>query len=332
MYNSNPHVIANLNTLEQCLSRISFYQNLPKLRADCQNIFYNITTLRPAVDMFKTPNGNVTLFFLTGVVRITYSGANYNIPVTIFFDPPYPVQPPRVFVTPTSDMVIKPRHRCVDTNGRVTIPQLTNWNPYQSNLIEVVGILSSIFSAEPPVNSVSKQLSKPAPTPPPPTVIAAPRPPPPQARDEGKMKKEVISKLTTKIQNKIRSEKNKLNSEKTQFNSKISEIAQQIDQFSKIKTDINSYKSQLQFDLSELKEWHLTHQSDDLLGCIQTESPMQQQLIDLYAEELAYEDLIEEIMKNEKSGLNEKLKEIRNSFKKLFEIKILKSKILSSII
>merc|ERR1740116_707156 len=93
------------------------------------------------------------LLYLHGVIPITYSGATYNIPVTIYFDPPYPSQPPRCFVTPTAGMALKTGHPHVDTGGMIYLPYLNAWSSHRSTLPDLLTIIASTFSSQPPVYS-----------------------------------------------------------------------------------------------------------------------------------------------------------------------------------
>ncbi|CAJ1356127.1 unnamed protein product [Effrenium voratum] len=97
----------------------------------------------------------VALFYLYGVLPISYHGNTYNIPVTIYFDPPYPQQPPRCFVTPTSGMALKPNHSHVDAGGMIYLPYLSSWSERSSTLPEMVQHMTSSFSSSPPVYSTT---------------------------------------------------------------------------------------------------------------------------------------------------------------------------------
>ncbi len=57
----------------------------------------------------------------------------YNIPVSVWVTERYPRQAPIVYVNPTPDMIIKPRHSFVDASGLVNSAYLRNWND-DSNL------------------------------------------------------------------------------------------------------------------------------------------------------------------------------------------------------
>jgi len=87
---------------------------------------------------------------LVGTVMITYRNVRYNLPVEILVLPGYPSTPPRAFVRPTSDMMIRDRHQSVDAHGVVYLPYLSEWND-QHTLADLVRTISSAFSADPPL-------------------------------------------------------------------------------------------------------------------------------------------------------------------------------------
>ncbi len=60
-----------------------------------------------------------------------YQGVKYNIPVAIWLPEQYPLAAPLVYVVPTPDMVIKPRHSFVDPSGT---PQPINLAPENCRL------------------------------------------------------------------------------------------------------------------------------------------------------------------------------------------------------
>ena len=95
---------------------------------------------------------------LVGTVPISYNGAQYNIPVTIWLVEAYPLSPPVCFVTPTPgnpkrptnihsylDMIIKPKHKHVDSQGMCYFPYLSSWNPNNCNLYGLVQTMSKVI-------------------------------------------------------------------------------------------------------------------------------------------------------------------------------------------
>lgn len=142
---------ARIAKLDEVLRNLpSQYSNRGRLRTDVADLLRTCATLQPSLQTFSSGGRSVTLFYLSGVMPICYNSSTYNIPVTVYFDPPFPAQAPRVFVTPTSGMAVRPNHANVDAGGMVYIPYLTNWNA-RSTLAEMIATIASVFSAAPPV-------------------------------------------------------------------------------------------------------------------------------------------------------------------------------------
>ena len=69
----------------------------------------------------------------------------------MFLPEAFPHAQPICYVTPTSNMIIKPGHSCVDGSGLVRVPYGERWSYPRSNLTEMAGTLSEAFGAEPPL-------------------------------------------------------------------------------------------------------------------------------------------------------------------------------------
>lgn len=54
-----------------------------------------------------------------------YRGTRYNIPMSFWIPEMYPQHAPITFVSPTENMIIKPKHKHVDTQGRCYSPYLS---------------------------------------------------------------------------------------------------------------------------------------------------------------------------------------------------------------
>ena len=67
----------------------------------------------------------ISIVALTGTIPVAYKGSSYNIPIMIQLLHGFPVQPPLVYVKPTSTMVIKPS-RHVDEKGAPTLFSLVS--------------------------------------------------------------------------------------------------------------------------------------------------------------------------------------------------------------
>lgn len=159
---SDPAMAQRINKLDDCLNRLPYqYQDKPRLRKDLVDLLQTCTSLSPELNSFSGSGRSVTLMYLAGVVPITYGGNTYNIPVTIYFDPPYPRTAPRCFVTPTETMALKQNHANVDQGGMIYLPYLSTWTQAQSTPAELMGHVASAFSASPPVYSKQQATAAP---------------------------------------------------------------------------------------------------------------------------------------------------------------------------
>jgi len=146
------HVVARLSKLDEVLNQTrAEYHNRERLRTDVASLLRACHTLQPRSGSFSNGGRSVELFYLYGVLPIAYKGAEYNVPVTLYFDHAYPKQPPRCFVTPTPGMALKAGHQHVDEGGMVHVPYLTSWREKTSTLTELVTLVTSAFSVAPPV-------------------------------------------------------------------------------------------------------------------------------------------------------------------------------------
>jgi len=141
-----------VNKLDDVMRRLpNQYQDKARLRSDIVNLFKICPSLTPEMNSFSGSGRTVTLLYLAGVIPISYGGATYNIPVTIYFDPPYPRTAPRCFVTPTEGMALKTNHPNVDQGGMIYLPYLSTWDVNTSTLAELMTFVASAFSSSPPV-------------------------------------------------------------------------------------------------------------------------------------------------------------------------------------
>lgn len=106
-----------------------------------------------------------------GTIPMMYMGGQYNIPIEIFLSEGFPQNPPRVFVRPTTSMIVKPGHSFVTRDGDVLVSYLKEWKlatPTRSSLVELCNCLMRDFGREPPLFSV---------TPPPQQSVSQQQPP-----------------------------------------------------------------------------------------------------------------------------------------------------------
>jgi ESCRT-I complex subunit TSG101 len=145
------------NSIEQTVQNYRYqYQssggNITRIKYDISSLLNMFATLRLQGGTFTFPNGkSASLLNLVGTVPITFQRAKYNIPVQIWISERYPATAPICYVTPTSDMVITPRHNNIQSDGKVVcFSDLDRWNSNSSNLVNLVMSLSNMFGRHPP--------------------------------------------------------------------------------------------------------------------------------------------------------------------------------------
>lgn len=135
---------------------LSKYQYPDKAKKDVLVAIRQYTNLRVKLDSYVFNDGKrQELACLDGTIPVLYKGTFYHIPVCIWLLDSHPYNSPMCYVKPTSDMQIK-ASRHVDTNGRVYLPYLHNWQPDSSNLIGVIQVMIIVFGETPPVYSKPK--------------------------------------------------------------------------------------------------------------------------------------------------------------------------------
>jgi len=138
------------------------YLQAPRVRDEVQALMNSIPSLQPKADNFFSNDGQAhSLLCLVGTIPILFKGQSYNIPVKIWVPKEFPMAPPMSYVTPTSDMVIRDNHKHVDKNGFCYLQYLSEWDSRRSTLRELISVLSSTFSMDPPLFSRPKQTPAP---------------------------------------------------------------------------------------------------------------------------------------------------------------------------
>lgn len=94
---------------------------------------------------------DVKILKIGGTAPMYFQGKKYNLPLTIWLLEGYPRAPPRAYLTPTSDMIIKSNHRFVDASGCVRSPYLDQWSYPASNLRDLTTTLCIRFGEDPPL-------------------------------------------------------------------------------------------------------------------------------------------------------------------------------------
>jgi len=135
---------------------LSKYQYPDKAKRDVCAAIRQYKNLRVKLDTYVFNDGTrQELACLDGTIPVMYKGTYYHIPVCIWLLDSHPYNSPICYVKPTSDMQIK-ASRHVDTNGRVYLPYLHNWQPDSSDLLGVIQVMIIVFGETPPVYSKPK--------------------------------------------------------------------------------------------------------------------------------------------------------------------------------
>lgn len=100
-----------------------------------------------------TDGTTVPLLMADGTLPMYYQGVKYNIPVSLWLPERYPHVAPIMYVVPTPDMIIKPRHAFVDASGVVSSAYLRNWSQPHSTLMIMCNDVSIQFGQDPPLFS-----------------------------------------------------------------------------------------------------------------------------------------------------------------------------------
>ncbi|KAH9818488.1 UEV domain-containing protein [Melampsora americana] len=145
------------------------------------------SSLSPKTESYTFDDGRAALLLcISGTIPVTYRAARYNIPIAIWIPHDFPLQPPIVYVTPTSEMVVR-KSAHIEPSGQCHATYLKTWTskPEACSLSQLLIHLQDLFSREPPLYAKPKPSQSPisnsssALVPSPSTSSARPPPPPP---------------------------------------------------------------------------------------------------------------------------------------------------------
>lgn len=112
--------------------------------------------LAPIIDRHVYPNGvGKELVSLLGTIPVNIRSNVYNIPLQIYLPDCYPYEAPLVYVRPTTDMSINVSST-VDSNGRVSLPALSEWRHPMSDMYMLLNLLTMRFSEQTPLYTKPK--------------------------------------------------------------------------------------------------------------------------------------------------------------------------------
>ncbi|KAI1973084.1 suppressor protein stp22 of temperature-sensitive alpha-factor receptor and arginine permease [Ophidiomyces ophidiicola] len=141
------------------------YQDPTRTYHDVVQLLTQYPNFAPKTDVYTYENGaSALLLNLSGTVPVTFRGAVYQFPITIWIPNTYPREPPIVYVTPTSDMLVRPGQH-VSGEGRVYHHYLAHWMEARnrSTVVDFLHVLRTIFAKDPPVTSKHAGIERPIP-------------------------------------------------------------------------------------------------------------------------------------------------------------------------
>ncbi|OJD18703.1 hypothetical protein AJ78_01318 [Emergomyces pasteurianus Ep9510] len=135
------------------------YQDPNRTYSDVSNLLAQYPGFAPRTDVYTYENGTPALLLhVAGTLPVTFRGAVYRFPITIWVPKAYPRESPMVYVTPTQDMLVRPGQH-VSGEGRVYHHYLAHWSEAwdRSTIVDFLYILRDVFAKEPPVISKQQQ-------------------------------------------------------------------------------------------------------------------------------------------------------------------------------
>lgn len=88
------------------------------IRQHLLTLISSYSSLEPKTATFTHNDGrSAILLQADGTIPMPFQGVSYNIPVVVWLLESYPRDPPRVYVNPTRDMIIKRPHSNVSPRG-----------------------------------------------------------------------------------------------------------------------------------------------------------------------------------------------------------------------
>ena len=138
------------STLQMHLSN-SRYANVDGTKRDALVLLQMYPSLRPKCELFVFNDGSQrNLVCLHGTLPVPYMGSQYNIPVAIWIMNDHPDTAPWCYVIPTSEMNVQVSES-VQSDGKITLPYLREWQASNSDLLSLVQLLIISFGVQPPV-------------------------------------------------------------------------------------------------------------------------------------------------------------------------------------
>jgi ubiquitin-protein ligase len=143
-------------TLEQDIVRFfarnPYFQNPDVAAHVTTDIATTVTTFRLGHKVAPWGETGQRKLCIYGPLPFPFKGQMFSIPVQVWLTNSYPVEPPTVYIVPSSDTHrLVSSHRAVDGTGLCYCPALAKWRPDISTIKPMLVQLIKIFAFFPPL-------------------------------------------------------------------------------------------------------------------------------------------------------------------------------------
>ncbi|KAL8942913.1 MAG: hypothetical protein Q9216_001388 [Gyalolechia sp. 2 TL-2023] len=136
------------------------YYDVNRTYADVAGALSGSPNFSIRTDVYTFENGRSALLLnISGTLPVTFRGATYMFPISLWIPQEYPRAAPIVFVTPVKNMAVR-AGQYVSVEGRVYHPYLAGWRE-TSSILALLSVLQEVFAREPPVTARQERFPPP---------------------------------------------------------------------------------------------------------------------------------------------------------------------------
>jgi hypothetical protein len=138
-----------LETVKQCNYSNSMWDYFT-------NIAYEVTLSSSSSKVYKVNFKNENITLIRYVVKTTFSGKSFDIPILIYLSKNMPYEAPELYLERVQDTGVNPKNTDIDqTTNKISTPSLINWNSRMS-LSSVLNEVTSSFNKNFPIYKMTK--------------------------------------------------------------------------------------------------------------------------------------------------------------------------------
>eukprot|EP00049_Salpingoeca_infusionum_P002844 m.60493 g.60493 ORF g.60493 m.60493 type:complete len:413 (-) comp11820_c0_seq1:483-1721(-) len=134
----------------------TIYDDMDSTMSQITMAMSRYTDLKAAKAPYTFPDGrDPEILCLTGTIPMSYQGNTYHTPIRAWLPIEFPYKAPMCYVVPSVNMKLSPNTPNMEpSSGFLTTPAIVQWNA-RSYLVNALDEFSRLFSAYPPLHSVS---------------------------------------------------------------------------------------------------------------------------------------------------------------------------------